>query len=86
MKGYTFDKRDLSKERLRKLQRYFSHLSQGWQNEYIKYDLLLQYKETIPLEEQDAIWEEVGDELERMDMAMRKVAAKRSFSAPAKRS
>ena len=56
-----------------------------WHEEVAKYDLMMQYRETIPIEQQDAIWEEVGDELEARDRAMRKVAAKRAFSKPSKR-
>ena len=61
------------------------YLHLGWQEEVLKYDLMFHYRETIPMEEQDSIWEEVGDELEERDRAMRKVAAKRAFSKPQKR-
>lgn len=60
-------------------------LNSGWQREVIKYDLLMQYNETISVEEQDAIWREVGDALETRDLDMRKVAAKRAFTKPTKR-
>ena len=53
--------------------------------EVAKYDLLLQYIETISVEEQDNIWREVGDALEERDKAMRKVAAKRAFIKPDKK-
>ena len=41
--------------------------------------------ETVPVEEQDQIWEEVGDKLEQRDKAMRRVAAKRAFVRPKKK-
>ena len=53
-----------------------------WQNTFVKYDLMMQYRETIPVEEQDAIWEEVADDLELRGRDMRKVAAKRAFVKP----
>jgi len=46
---------------------------------------MLRYQETIPVEEQDAIWSECGPALEARDKAMRRVAAKRAFAKPQKR-
>ena len=65
---------------------YQKYLNHGWHIEVEKYDLMQQYEETIPVEEQDAIWREVGDQLEERDKDMRKVAAKRAFAKPTKRS
>jgi len=64
---------------------WFQHLNPGWHEEVLEYDLLLQYHETIPVEEQDAIWREVGAFLEERDQQMKKVAAKRAFLKPEKR-
>ena len=40
---------------------------------------------TVPEEEQEQIWEEVGERLEDRDKQMRKVAAKRAFVRPVKK-
>ena len=40
---------------------------------------------TVPEEEQEEIWEEVGERLEDRDKQMRKVAAKRAFVRPVKK-
>lgn len=58
----------------------------GWHQQVLPYDLMLQYRETIPIEEQDAIWDEVAEELIQRDKEMRKVAAKKAFTKPKKRS
>lgn len=61
------------------------YLGSRWTEDVLKYDLMLHYRETIPLEEQDAIWAEVGDELEARDKVMKRVATKRAFSKASKR-
>ena len=84
--GYTCDpesKPAVGREKFFFYQKYLNH---GWHIEVEKYDLMQQYEETIPVEEQDAIWREVGDQLEERDKDMRKVAAKRAFAKPTKRS
>ncbi len=57
----------------------------GWQMQTLKYDMMRDYRNTIPAEEQDKIWEEVADRLETRDQQMRKVAAKRAFIRPTKK-
>ncbi|TRY75198.1 hypothetical protein TCAL_00647 [Tigriopus californicus] len=76
---------DLPDYKTSEMERESKFLNIGWQGQVMKYDLLLQYHETISVEEQDAIWREVGDALETRDLDMRKVAAKRAFSKPTKR-
>ncbi len=86
--GYTYDSYDDHPNALSwkmKSELHHLYLNYGWQRAVEKYDLMLHYRETIPVEEQDAIWAEVGDELEERDVAMRKVAAKRAFSKPQRR-
>ncbi len=86
MKGFKYDPAHLHVQALREREeRHKLYLNFGWHQQVEKYDLLLHYKETIPVEEQDAIWAEVGDSLEVRDRAMRKVAAKRAFAKPQKR-
>jgi len=70
--------------KVRRHERWMSARSHGWQLQTIQYDLMDQYRNTIPVEEQDIIWEEVGEKLEQRDKAMRRVAAKRSFVRPKK--
>lgn len=43
------------------------------------------FRATVPEEEQEQIWEEVGERLEDRDKQMRKVAAKRAFVRPVKK-
>ena len=57
----------------------------GWQMQTLKFDMMRDYRNSIPVEEQDAIWEEVADKLETRDSQMRKVAAKRAFIRPTKK-
>lgn len=83
--GYECDpdsKPEVGKKKFFYHKKYLNH---GWHYEVEKYDLLQHYIETIPMEEQDAIWREVGDRLEERDKDMRKVAAKRAFTKPSKR-
>lgn len=58
---------------------------QGWHNEWVKYDIFREYMLTIPLEEQDAIWAEVGPSLERRDAMIRRLVAKKALSLSAKK-
>lgn len=87
LRGLTFDENDAFHKRKWKLRAegFTEYQHPGWHFEVAKYDLLLQYIETISVEEQDNIWREVGDALEERDKAMRKVAAKRAFIKPDKK-
>jgi len=87
LKGFTFDGKDAFQKRSWKLKAegFMDYQHPGWHFEVAKYDLLLQYMETISVEEQDDIWREVGGALEERDKAMRKVAAKRAFVKPDKK-
>ena len=58
---------------------------QGWQNEYLKYDLMREYFLTIPLEEQDVIWEEVAPALERRESMIKRIAARKALATSAKK-
>lgn len=55
------------------------YLNRGWQRETQKYDLMLHYHRTVPVEQQDAIWEEVGDKLEARDREIKRAAIKKSL-------
>ena len=57
----------------------------GYQLQTLKYDMMKDYRNTIPVEQQDQIWEEVGQALETRDTQMRRVAAKRAFVRPTKK-
>ena len=65
--GYTYtlqpvdhqrDGMPLVKQIWRK-EKHSLYLNDGWQRETQKYDLMLHYHRTVPVEQQDAIWEEV---------------------------
>ena len=58
---------------------------QGWNMEYFKYDLIRDYFLSIPLEEQDRIWAEVGPELERREAQIKRLAARKALSVSAKK-
>ncbi|CAG4960241.1 unnamed protein product [Colias eurytheme] len=47
-----------------------------------KYDLMKQYRKTIPMEEQNEIWGEVYNQLQQMKVARKKIARKRVTTAP----
>ena len=53
--------------------------------EYIKYDLMRDYFLSIPIEEQDKIWEEVGPELEKREAQIKRLAARKALSVSAKK-
>lgn len=53
--------------------------------EYFKYDLIRDYFLTIPLEEQDRIWAQVGPELERREAQIKRLAARKALSVSAKK-
>ena len=60
-------------------------LMQEWNIEYFKYDLMRDYFLSIPLEEQDQIWAEVGPELERREAQIKRLAARKALSVSAKK-
>jgi len=70
---------------VRRIQRTFAENSLAWNQQTLEYDLMRDYRATVPEEEQEQIWEEVGDRLEERDKQMRKVAAKRAFVRPVKK-
>jgi len=70
---------------VRRQERKFSEGSIHWQQQTVPFDLMRDYRNTITVEEQDEVWEEVGDKLEERDKQMRKVAAKRAFIRPVKK-
>ncbi|QQP38509.1 39S ribosomal protein L19_ mitochondriallike [Caligus rogercresseyi] len=82
LKGFQIKSMDQQTEA--RLERYNEKLNHGWSNEYLQYDLLRDYKNTIPMEEQSAIWNEVGTALLNRNDAMRKVAAQKAFVKPVK--
>merc|ERR1712013_672108 len=67
------------------IQRTFAENSLAWNQQTLEFDLMRGYRATVPEEEQEQIWEEVGDRLEERDKQMRKVAAKRAFVRPVKK-
>jgi len=71
--------------KVRRMIRWMAENNVGWQMQTLKYDMMRDYRNTIPVEEQDKIWEEVADRLETRDQQMRKVAAKRAFIRPRKK-
>ncbi|XP_063832712.1 large ribosomal subunit protein bL19m [Ostrinia nubilalis] len=47
-----------------------------------KYDLMKQYRKTIPMEDQSEIWAEVHNQLQQLQLSRKKMSRKRTFSAP----
>ncbi|KAL0819097.1 hypothetical protein ABMA28_008363 [Loxostege sticticalis] len=47
-----------------------------------KYDLMKQYRKTIPIEDQSEIWAEVHNQLQQLQLSRKKMARKRTFTAP----
>ncbi|XP_049886049.1 39S ribosomal protein L19, mitochondrial [Pectinophora gossypiella] len=47
-----------------------------------KYDLMKQYRKTIPEEEQSDIWGEVYNQLHQLQMTRKKMSRKRTFTTP----
>ncbi|XP_072933496.1 large ribosomal subunit protein bL19m [Epargyreus clarus] len=47
-----------------------------------KYDLMKQYRKTIPVEDQTDIWGEVYNQLQQMQQSRKKTSRKRIFAAP----
>lgn len=72
--GCGFSARDL-----KAMEVFEASMNPGWQLKVAKYDLMRQYRSTIPVEEQDAIWQEVGDELEARDEEVKRLAIRRQL-------
>jgi large subunit ribosomal protein L19 len=85
LEGYELTNMFETPGKVMRQERFYSERNLGWQLQTLKYDLMDQYRNTVPVEEQDHIWEEVGDKLEQRDKAMRRVAAKRAFVRPKKK-
>ena len=83
--GYQLTEAWTTPGKIRRQTRAFSENSLEWHTQTIQYDIMRDYRNTIPAEEQDQIWEEVGEKLEERDKQMRKVAAKRAFVRPVKK-
>ena len=83
--GYQLTEAWTTPGKIRRQTRAFSENSLEWHTQTIQYDMMRDYRNTIPAEEQDQIWEEVGEKLEERDKQMRKVAAKRAFVRPVKK-
>lgn len=49
---------------------------------YEKFDLMKEYRKTIPEEEQTDIWSEVYSQLHNLELTRKKMARKRTFTAP----
>ncbi|XP_013186038.1 large ribosomal subunit protein bL19m [Amyelois transitella] len=47
-----------------------------------KYDLMKEYRKTIPIEDQSNIWEEVYNQLQIIQSTQKKIARKRTFTTP----
>ncbi|XP_026497484.1 large ribosomal subunit protein bL19m [Vanessa tameamea] len=47
-----------------------------------KYDLMKQYRKTIPAEDQSEIWNEVYNQLQQMRVSRKKMSRKRTFATP----
>lgn len=47
-----------------------------------KYDLMKQYRKTIPVEDQNQIWAEVNNQLQQLQLTRKKLSRKRTFSTP----
>lgn len=47
-----------------------------------KYDLMKEYRKTIPIEDQNDIWAEVNYQLKQLQLTRKQMSRKRTFSAP----
>lgn len=84
-KGYSLDNPFETPGKVRKQIRWMAEGNVGWQMQTLKYDTMRDYRNTVPVEEQDQIWQEFGEKLEARDKQMRRVATKRAFVRPAKK-
>jgi len=83
--GYELTDAWTTPGKIRRQERAFSENTAEWHSQTLQFDLMRDYRHTINMEEQDKLWEEVGDKLEERDKQMRKVAAKRAFVRPVKK-
>jgi len=83
--GYSFDQDQVPHRLQKQYDAYSAYFNYGWQNEYLKYDLMREYFLTIPLEEQDVIWEEVAPALERRESMIKRIAARKALATSAKK-
>ena len=83
--GYELTEAWTTPGKIRRQMRAFSENTVEWHQQTIQYDMMRDYRNTLPAEHQDQIWDEVGDKLEERDRQMRKVAAKRAFVRPVKK-
>jgi len=83
--GYELTEAWTTPGKIRRQMRAFSENTVEWHQQTIQYDMIRDYRNTLPAEHQDQIWDEVGDKLEERDRQMRKVAAKRAFVRPVKK-
>lgn len=52
---------------------------------FYKYDLMREYFLTIPLEEQDVIWKEVGPALETRESMIKRIVARKALASSSKK-
>jgi large subunit ribosomal protein L19 len=83
--GYSIEDPYPTPGKVRRMMRWMAENNVGWQMQTMKFDMMRDYRNTIPREEQDNIWQEVADRLESRDNQMRKVAVKRAFIRPTKK-
>jgi len=83
--GYSWNHDQLDYFYQKKLEGFQSYISLGWQLKHYKYDLMREYFLTIPLEEQDIIWKEVGPALETRDAMIKRIVARKALAMSAKK-
>jgi len=83
--GYSYNHEQLPYDKAKQLDNFRNTLSLGWQMQHYKYDLMREYFLTIPIEEQDIIWEEVGPALEKRDNLIKRSVAKKALALSAKK-
>lgn len=86
LKGYSFERdTQLNDRQKKKLDVFEATMNKGWQLQVTsKYDLMKDYRNSIPIHEQDQIWQEVGDSLERRDREIKRSATKRQIAKSSK--
>ena len=69
--GYELTEAWTSPGKIRRQMRAFSENTVEWHQQTIQYDMMRDYRNTLPAEHQDQIWDEVGDKLEERDRRTR---------------